>query len=55
MKHYKNLLKSEKIYSKIPKGWQIINGALTAPIGYVWICNNESYFNGKRKHALLKL
>ena len=55
MKRYKNLLKTETIYTKMPMGWSVIKEALTAPIGYVLICNQESHFNGKRKQALLKL
>lgn len=43
------------IYDKIPDGWFIVEGAMTAPQGYVWICNNKSLFDGTRKNGLLKV
>ena len=42
------------IVKKVPKGWQVLLNATTAPKGHVWITNNESQFSGKRKYALLK-
>lgn len=45
---------SAPVYNNIPSGWAEIKGASTAPIGYIWISNNKSYFSGERKQALLK-
>ncbi len=44
----------KKIYDKLPKGWREIEDAQTAPVGYVWICNNKSHFSGERICALMK-
>lgn len=41
------------IYNSIPEGWSILKGAMTAPIGTVWISNNESFKSRKRKQAIL--
>lgn len=43
-----------KVYNQLPKGWKIINGALTAPLGYIWISNNQSRFKGQRKSGIIK-
>lgn len=44
-----------KIYVTIPDGWEILNGAHTAPKGYTWIWNKKSRFkNGGFQHGLLK-
>ena len=43
------------IYTKIPKGWKKIEGAVNAPCGYIWVCNNKSLFSGEYKQALLKI
>lgn len=44
-----------EIFKEIPNGWVICEGAMTQPIGYVWISNNKSFFDGTRKHGLLKV
>ena len=54
--------KEVQVYKKIPKGWQVLKGTLTQPVGTVWISNNEPIFkkgkdgklqkNPKRKQAL---
>lgn len=44
-----------KIFYTMPENWIVLKNATTAPNGYVWICNGESRFGGKYKHALLKL
>lgn len=44
-----------KILGEMPKGWQILEGASTAPAGYVWISNGKSRFSGEYEHALLKV
>ncbi|NCI35845.1 hypothetical protein EJM73_09225 [Clostridium botulinum] len=41
------------IYKSIPIGWNILNGALTAPKGAVWISNMKSFKSGDRKQAIL--
>ena len=41
------------IYNSIPTGWNILNGALTAPLGTVWISNMELFKSGNRKEAIL--
>jgi hypothetical protein len=43
----------DKIYNEIPAGWSVIHGAMTAPVGHIWISNNKSYFGGERRSALL--
>lgn len=42
------------VTNEIPDGYSVLVGALTAPVGYTWYHNNESYFNGKRRHILVK-
>lgn len=39
---------------ELPKGWKEVKGASTAPRGYKWYYNGESFFNGKREHCLVK-
>ena len=39
---------------KMPEGWKEIDGAKTAPNGYVWISNGKSIFSKEYEHALLK-
>lgn len=34
--------------------WKIMRGAITAPRGYVWICNGKSRFGGEYQHKLVK-
>ena len=41
------------VLDHVPKGWKILEGAMTAPRGYRWIFNGESLFSGKRKRALV--
>lgn len=41
------------IYNKIPKGWEILNGALTAPNGTTWISNKEPFKSGNLKRGIL--
>lgn len=45
------------IYNEIPKGWEILNGAQTAPKGYAWIWNKKSRFGASKdfQHGLLKI
>ncbi|WP_252251146.1 hypothetical protein [Clostridium sp. VAP52] len=43
------------IYKSIPTGWNVLNGALTAPIGTVWISNEESFRSGNTKRAILNV
>ena len=42
-------------YDEMPDGWREVKGALTAPIGYVWIWNSKSIFTKEYRHALLKV
>lgn len=44
-----------KVYDEMPNGWREIKGALTAPVGYKWICNNKSVFSKERETGLLKI
>lgn len=37
----------------IPEGWGVIEGAMTAPCGYVWINNRKSLFGGEYEHAIV--
>ena len=39
----------------MPLGWAEVQGAITAPNGYILISNNKSRFSKKRKLALLKI
>jgi hypothetical protein len=41
-----------EIYNNIPEGWYKLDGALTAPKGTVWICNNESWRSKNRKQVI---
>jgi hypothetical protein len=52
VREYTNKNKIELV-TKLPKGWQILKNAITAPNGSVWIDNMESFRNDKRKTALL--
>lgn len=52
-KWVRNLLKTETVYKKMPKGWRHCHGA-SAPRGYTWINNGKSLFGGQYEHALLK-
>lgn len=47
------LLENNNVYSAMPKGWKVIDGATTAPKGYTWISNGKSAFGGNRKIALV--
>jgi hypothetical protein len=42
-------------YDKMPMGWKEVQGATTAPNGYVWIWNRKSIFSKEFRHALLKV
>ncbi len=42
------------IYTGIPPGWHILDGATTAPQGYRWLWNRESRFNGRYRTGLLR-
>lgn len=44
-----------EIYTKLPEGWRISEGALTAPNGYAIINNGKPLFGGEHRTALLKL
>lgn len=39
----------------IAQGWHEVEGAMTAPKGYMWIASNDSLFSGRRKHKLIKI
>ena len=41
-------------YDKMPKGWKVLQGAMTAPKGYIWIWNGKSIFKKEYQHALLR-
>lgn len=42
-----------KIYKRIPKGWKVLKGAITAPDGYVWIWNGKPRFSGEYRAGLV--
>ena len=50
-----------KVYKNMPKGWKVLEGTMTEPVGTCWIVNDEPFFkkngkmqkNPKRKQALL--
>lgn len=42
------------IYKEMPKGWDKLKGALTAPCGYEWIWNKKSIFSKDYKQGLFK-
>lgn len=41
------------VLNRMPDGWRKLEGATTAPQGYVWICNNKSRMSGERETALI--
>ena len=47
--------KGVKFVKDMPKGWKTIQGATTAPSGYIWIYNGANPFHGNNEYALLKL
>lgn len=55
MKKENKILYTATIYGSIPDGWTVMDGALTAPVGYVWIHNGKSRFGGEHKQGLYKL
>lgn len=47
-----------EVWNEIPyykKEWKPVEGAVTAPKGYIWISNGKSRFNPERKTALLRV
>jgi len=46
--------KGIEIFERMPEGWAVLEGATTAPIGYMWIWNCKSRFGGGFRHALMK-
>lgn len=52
-----------RVYKNIPKGWKILKGTMTQPVGTAWVSNGEPVFkrgrdgklhkNPKYKHALV--
>lgn len=49
-----DFLKKVKVFTEMPEGWREIKNAVTAPKGFIWICNGKSRFSGEYVHALLK-
>lgn len=39
---------------RLPKGWKALEGATTAPKGWVWASNGKSRFSGEYEHALVR-
>lgn len=50
-----DITKKDRIFTTMPDGWTEIKGAMTAPVGCIWICNNKSRFGGEYEQALLKI
>ena len=45
-----------KFVDDMPKGWKALQGATTAPSGYIWIYNGANPFHANiNDYALLKL
>ena len=47
-----------EVWEKVPyykKEWKPVEGANTAPKGYVWISNGKSRFDPERRTALLRV
>lgn len=42
-----------EILPTLPDGWKILEDATTAPIGFIWVWNGKSRFNGKEYRAAL--
>lgn len=42
-----------EVLDKVPDGWVVLDGALTAPRGYVFVCNRKSRWGGEYRHALV--
>lgn len=42
-----------KIYRKMPEGWKVTEGAMTAPCGLIWINNGKSLLKGERVSGFL--
>lgn len=42
-----------EVWDEIPEGWKRLEGATTAPRGYVIIYNGKSLFGGERRMALV--
>lgn len=46
-------IKGVEVLDHVPEGWKVLGGTNSAPLGYRFICNRESRFGGKYKHALV--
>ena len=44
----------EDVIEELPEGWKRVEGALTAPNGYIVVSNNKSRFGGDRETKLIK-
>lgn len=55
MEKTKKILEENKVFDGIPEGWKVLEGATTAPTGYVWIWNGKSRFGGEYERALYKV
>ena len=42
-----------EVLDKVPDGWVVLDRALTAPRGYVFVCNRKSRWGGEYRHALV--
>lgn len=42
-----------EVLDKVPDGWAVLDGALTAPRGYVFVYNRKSRWGGEYRHALV--
>ena len=42
-----------EVLDKVPDGWVALDRALTAPRGYVFVCNRKSRWSGEYRHALV--
>lgn len=48
------MARSTRKLDKLPDGWRCVDGATTAPVGWLWANNGESRFGGSYESALVK-
>lgn len=48
------MMQMTQTLDRLPAGWRYLTGALTAPVGYRWACNNKSRWSGEYWHALVQ-
>lgn len=46
--------KEIEFVEEVPKGYKVLEGAMTAPLGYTWYTNGKSLLKGEHKSILVK-